>query len=170
MSHSFESQVRVYLNLLPGVTLWLCRARKERQTVVPFYVYGDSKHQRAGTAFPGWFLDLSLSVHTLFSHSIARYQLSKPSVISQLEKGEEPWMTEKEGPGDPSSGETKAEGTFYFIFCLFAISWAVPAAYGGSQARGPVGAIAASLSQSHGNARSEPNLQPTPQLTATPDP
>eukprot|EP00069_Balaena_mysticetus_P015670 bmy_11348T0 len=30
-------------------------------------------------------------------------QLSKPSVISQLEKGEAPWMTEKEGPGDPSS-------------------------------------------------------------------
>ncbi|KAF5910281.1 hypothetical protein HPG69_014513 [Diceros bicornis minor] len=33
----------------------------------------------------------------------AGYQLSKPSVISQLEKGEEPWITEKEGPGDPSS-------------------------------------------------------------------
>ena len=31
---------------------------------------------------------------------------------------------------------------FYFIVCLFAISWATPVAYGGSQARGPIGAIA----------------------------
>ena len=62
---------------------------------------------------------------------------------------------------------------FFFVFCLFvvvvAISWAAPAAYGGSQARGPVGAVAASLRQSHSNAGSEPRLQPTPQLTATPD-
>ena len=34
---------------------------------------------------------------------------------------------------------------FFFLFCLFAISWAAPAAYGGTQARGPVGAVAASL-------------------------
>ena len=26
----------------------------------------------------------------------------------------------------------------FFIFCLFAISWAAPVAYGGSQARGPI--------------------------------
>ena len=56
---------------------------------------------------------------------------------------------------------------FYFIFCLFR---APPAAYGGSQARGPIGATAASLCQSHSNARSKPRLRPTPQLTATPDP
>ena len=47
---------------------------------------------------------------------------------------------------------------------------AAPAAYGGSQARGPIRAVAVSLCQSHSNARSEPRLQPTPQLTAMPDP
>ena len=39
-----------------------------------------------------------------------------------------------------------------FFFCLFAISWAAPAAYGGSQARGRIGAAAAGLRQSHSNA------------------
>jgi len=58
---------------------------------------------------------------------------------------------------------------FIFYFCPFAISWAAPAAYGGSQARGRTGAAATSLRQSHSNAGSEPHLQPTPQLTATPD-
>ena len=69
--------------------------------------------------------------------------------------------------------------SFFFVFCLFlllffvvvvvAISWAAPAAYGGSQARGRIGAVATGLRQSHSNAGSEPRLQPTPQLTATPD-
>ena len=53
--------------------------------------------------------------------------------------------------------------------CLFAFSRAAPSAYGGSQARGRIGAVAAGLRQSHSNAGSEPHLQPTPQLTATPD-
>ena len=58
---------------------------------------------------------------------------------------------------------------FFFFFCVFAISWAAPVAYGGSQARGAIGAVAAGLHQSHSNSGSEPRLQPTPQLTATPD-
>lgn len=53
---------------------------------------------------------------------------------------------------------------------LFVISWAAPMAYGGSQARRRIGAVATSLCQSHSNTGSEPSLQPTPQLTATPDP
>jgi len=59
---------------------------------------------------------------------------------------------------------------FFFFFCLFAISWAAPAAYEGSQTRGPIGPVATGLRQSHSNTGSEPCLQPTPQLTATPDP
>ena len=57
-----------------------------------------------------------------------------------------------------------------FYFCLFAFSWAAPAAYGGSQARSPIGAVAAGLCQSYSNVGSEPCLWPTPQLTARPDP
>ena len=43
-------------------------------------------------------------------------------------------------------------------------------AYAGSQARGLTGVVANGLRQSHSNAGSEPHLQPTTQLTATPDP
>ena len=43
-------------------------------------------------------------------------------------------------------------------------------AYGGSQATGLIRTVAASLIHSHSNTRSEPSLQPTPQLTAKPDP
>ena len=53
------------------------------------------------------------------------------------------------------------------LFCLFR---AAPAAYGGSQARGRIRAVAADLSHSHSNIGSEPRLQPTPQLMAMPDP
>jgi len=58
---------------------------------------------------------------------------------------------------------------FLFI-CLFAFSMATPPTYGHSQARGPIGTVAAGLRQSHSNAGSELHLRFTPQLTATPDP
>jgi len=54
----------------------------------------------------------------------------------------------------------------FFFFGLFR---AAPAAYGDSQARGSIRAAAAALCPSPSNARSEPHLQSTPQLTATPD-
>ena len=37
---------------------------------------------------------------------------------------------------------------FFFFFCLFAFSRAAPAAYGGSQARGLIGVVAAGLRHS----------------------
>ena len=52
---------------------------------------------------------------------------------------------------------------FIYLFCLFR---ATSVAYGISQARGQIGAVAVGLRQSHNNARSEPYLQPTPQLMA----
>ena len=49
-----------------------------------------------------------------------------------------------------------------FFFGLFAFSSATLAAYGGSQTRVLIGAIATGLHQSHSNAGSQPRLQPTP--------
>ena len=42
---------------------------------------------------------------------------------------------------------------FFFFFCFYRVT---PVAYGSSQARGWIGATAASLHHSHSNARSEP--------------
>ena len=60
--------------------------------------------------------------------------------------------------------------TFLFIFLSFCPFRAAPAAYGGSQARGRIGATAADLHHSLSNARSEPRLRATLELMATPDP
>ena len=55
----------------------------------------------------------------------------------------------------------------FVCVCLFR---AACAAYGGSQFRGQIGAVAPGLHHSHSNAGSEPCLRPTPQLMAMPDP
>ena len=61
---------------------------------------------------------------------------------------------------------------FYFIFyfILFCPFFRAPAAYGGSQAKNWIGAVATGLRQSHSNTRSEPRLWPTLQCMATLDP
>ena len=65
-------------------------------------------------------------------------------------------------------GITTSKKPVFVLFCL--LFRAALAAYGGSRARGPVGAVAAGLNHSHSNSGSEPHLQPTPQPMATPDP
>ena len=53
---------------------------------------------------------------------------------------------------------------FCSVCCFFVFFRAAPAAYGGSQARGLIGTVAAGLCHRH--ARSELRLRSTPQLTA----
>ena len=54
---------------------------------------------------------------------------------------------------------------FIFFLCR-----ATPEAYGGSQARGQMGATAAGLHHSHSHTGSKPQLRPMPYLVAAPDP
>ena len=58
----------------------------------------------------------------------------------------------------------------YLFIYLFVFSRATPTAYGGSQARGLIRAVATGLHHSHSNTGSELCLPPAPQLMATPDP
>ena len=62
------------------------------------------------------------------------------------------------------------EKFLFSFFYFFVFSRAAPVAYGGSQARGLIEAVAACLCESHSNSESEPRLRPTPQLTAMPNP
>ena len=64
---------------------------------------------------------------------------------------------------------SKAEEMDFYLF-IYLLFRAASSAYGGSQARGRIGAVAAGLGHSHSIAGSEPLLRPTPQLMATPDP
>ena len=70
-----------------------------------------------------------------------------------------------EGPPQESSSLLLPQDTFFFFFSFRA----APAACGSSQARGQIKAAATGLYHSHSNSGSELHLQPTPQLTATPD-
>ena len=81
-----------------------------------------------------------------FSSPIARTRTSKTMLNKSSKNGHPCLVTD-----------------FFFFFCLFR---AAPPAYGGSQARGLIGAVSAGLRHSHSNTGSKPHLQPTPQLTA----
>ena len=59
--------------------------------------------------------------------------------------------------------------SFSFLFFVLFFRDA-PVAYGGSQARGQIGAAAVALHHSHRNTRAELHLPPRPQLRAMLDP
>ena len=65
---------------------------------------------------------------------------------------------------------SELESFFYLFIYYFLLFRAEPEAYGSSQARDQIVAAAANLHHSHSNARLEPCLPPTPELTATPGP
>ena len=74
-------------------------------------------------------------------------------------------------PTDTTSGlnprsHNKNLRIFFFFFVFF--FRATLTAYGGSQARGQIGAVAADLHHSHSNSGTKLHLRPTPQLTARP--
>jgi len=59
---------------------------------------------------------------------------------------------------------------FFFVVVSFCLFRAMLMAYGGSQARGLIRAVAADLHHSPSNSGSKPHLQPTPHLVAMLDP
>ena len=89
--------------------------------------------------------------------------MEKIKIIKKKKKEEE---EELKARFHPLSSFLRARSLFFLLFR------AVPTAYGVSRARGQIRATAASHShsRSHSNAGSQPRLQPTPQLTAMPDP
>ena len=74
--------------------------------------------------------------------------------------------------GSPFSASSPAFIVYrLFFFCFaFLLFRATSEAYGRSQARGPIRAVAAGLHHRQSNTRSKPRLRPTPQLTAMLDP
>ena len=77
-------------------------------------------------------------------------------------------MTPKQGNKSKKQTNVAMNFKMYVFFFFFVFSRAALAA--GSQARGPIRAIAAGLHHRDSKTRSELHLQPTPQPTAMPDP
>jgi len=105
-----------------------------------------------------------------FLHCLCISLLKLPHQILQIR-----WVNDSTLFSQSSGLEVKAQGIrrfrmFLFVFVFFFFFRAAPTAYGGSQAKGRIGAAAAGLHHSHSSARLKPRLRPTPQLTATQDP
>ena len=71
--------------------------------------------------------------------------------------------------GCPEGQGKDAQFFSSFLFC-FVLFRATPTSYGGSQARGRIGAVDAGLHHSYSNIGSEPSLRPQLMATASPSP
>ena len=72
-------------------------------------------------------------------------------------------LTTTEALGGPRHSDYwYSPAPFIYFVCLFVFSRAAPVAYGSSQARGLIGAVATGLYQSQSNSGSKPHLRPTP--------
>ena len=60
------------------------------------------------------------------------------------------------------AGQYLSLSLFFFLSFVFCLFMAAPRAFGGSQARGLIGAVVADLHQSHSNPGSEPCLMAMP--------
>ena len=99
-------------------------------------------------------------VHVLFQYLTFEHLIIGERSCSKNYSVKDDW--------DPitASSNRKANLNYLFIYLLFR---AKREAYGGSQARDRMGAVAASLYHSHSNAGSGSHLRSIPQFTATPD-
>ena len=80
------------------------------------------------------------------------------------------WLFLHKGQYSPFATESVFFPFLFFLSFFLGLFRAIPMAYGSSQARGRIGALAAGLYHSCSNTGSKPFLRPTPQLTATLDP
>ena len=122
-----------------------------------------------GVPHSGWPVQLSSMGHSSYFEMTSVFW-GHPYFVPASSPQSPAEITSNPSPdGESARGRRRWPG-FLLSLLLFVCFRAPPAAHGGSQARGQIGAAPASLCQSHSNAGSEPRLRPTPQLTATPDP
>ena len=89
------------------------------------------------------------------------------AAVARVQSLAEELSYDSAGPQKKKLDKIELLAAHFFYFSLFR---AAPVVYTSSQARGQIGAAAASLHHSHSNARSKVHLQPMLQLVATPDP
>ena len=104
----------------------------------------------------GYLLFLSLSLSFFFFFCLNKSESGHPCLVPDFSRNSFTFFLLSIGCGFVINGFHY----FLFVFC-FLLFRTVPTAYGGSQARGHIRAVAAGLHHSHSRTRSELSLWPT---------